>query len=313
MGAFIELPSERTPDAVYEVDLEDEGMRYFDFENASPYYALIEFSWDRNSLVNRPDYILRPFTNQVVSLERPERRVSFVLATKYPAAAGGGDSIFGFIAARHALSPTPATHKKVGLFGTIETPNVAIHGSTHRSVGTDPIPAAVPLGASGLMSGADKDKLDTMLAYTLAEQTKVAQIMPGPRILRERTTSSPTLTTNTWTNINLNGNVGATVARDITNAAGLWTISLTGLYLLWFYGTYLANTTGDRMVGFSKNGADGTWYNRRPASAGDSGTLSSVVAWLTAGDTIFPQAYQSSGANLQLGATLQGGAIGLQT
>lgn len=36
------------------------------------------------------------------------------------------------------------------------------HGSTHTSTGGDPIPNAVPAGASGLMSGADKSRFDAM-------------------------------------------------------------------------------------------------------------------------------------------------------
>lgn len=38
--------------------------------------------------------------------------------------------------------------------------SVSAHASTHVSTGSDPIPSAVPSGASGLLSGADKAKLD---------------------------------------------------------------------------------------------------------------------------------------------------------
>lgn len=47
----------------------------------------------------------------------------------------------------------------------------AAHGSTHTSIGIDAIPAAVPAGASGLFTGADKTKLDGIGA--LANVTSV--------------------------------------------------------------------------------------------------------------------------------------------
>lgn len=42
------------------------------------------------------------------------------------------------------------------------SPIVSAHGTTHISTGTDPIPNAVPGGTSGLISGADKAKLDSI-------------------------------------------------------------------------------------------------------------------------------------------------------
>jgi hypothetical protein len=45
------------------------------------------------------------------------------------------------------------------------TSGLEIHGDTHISTGTDPIPDVVASGASGLMTGADKTKLDNLNPY----------------------------------------------------------------------------------------------------------------------------------------------------
>lgn len=45
------------------------------------------------------------------------------------------------------------------------------HGDEHASDGTDPIPNAVPGGTAGLMSGADKTKLDALSGTNTGDQT----------------------------------------------------------------------------------------------------------------------------------------------
>ena len=51
-------------------------------------------------------------------------------------------------------------NKKSIQISNLPVPTPPTHGGSHTSIGGDPIPAAIPSGASGLMTGADKAKLD---------------------------------------------------------------------------------------------------------------------------------------------------------
>lgn len=140
--AYVEKPDARVVDQVYEREIGGRPARFFDFENASGYYALVEFGFRRDSLFHRPDYILKPFTSQIVLPERPTNRVSWVLTSALPQTEGAGSvtPYFGFVASPQIMSQSPPTHQNVGVEGGVST-------SVKAVINDESGPAEVILGA----------------------------------------------------------------------------------------------------------------------------------------------------------------------
>lgn len=140
--SYVEKPEVRVLDQVYERELGGKPARFFDFENASGYYALVEFGFRRGSLASRPDYILKPFTSQIVLPERPTTRVAWVLSSTLPQAegAGGIPAVFGFVASPEIMAQSPPTHQQVGVSGALSTALKAV-------INDESGPAEIILGA----------------------------------------------------------------------------------------------------------------------------------------------------------------------
>ena len=92
---------------------------------------------------------------------------------------GAGDVYVNNSDARmtNARTPTAHTHVEVdttSLVADLAGKAAVTHGSNHISTGTDPVPAVVAAGASGLMTGADKTKLDGIAAGAVADHVNIA-------------------------------------------------------------------------------------------------------------------------------------------
>jgi len=124
---------------------------------------------------------------------------------------------------------TPAT-----LAGTSQTFAPATHGGDHVSTGSDAIPAVVAAGASGLMTGGDKTKIDGVEA--LADVTDAANVAAAGALTAAgiTTVDATALATETSTTY------AAIADMNVTPGAGD--------FLVWFSAMILGDADDEQMV-----------------------------------------------------------------
>ena len=127
------------------------------------------------------------------------------------------------------------------LDGSGSTRPPTTHGADHVSTGSDAIPDAVAAGASGLLSGSDKTKLDGIEA--LADVTDATNVEAAGSVMTSgvSTVDATVLTTETST--------------TYVPIAGMSTTPGAGSYLAWFSAMILGDADDEQMVfGIHVNG-----------------------------------------------------------
>jgi len=167
-----------------------------------------------------------------------------ITRTSLGASIGGGGG-GGGAPASHAASHEDGGADEIsvaGLSGALADPQApSTHGADHVSTGPDAIPAAVAAGASGLLTGADKTKLNGVEA--LADVTDAANVAAAGALTAAgiTTVDATTLSTETSTTY------VAIDSMTITPGAGS--------FLVWFSAMILGSADDEQMIfGIHVNG-----------------------------------------------------------